>query len=165
MCKLFSLSVGVAAVALALATPTLAGKPSGVAVPIPDDHVRLDLCAFPVDFDYLQWDRRITTHETGAGTLMMIETGVAKVRLANLDNGASLDLNISGPGKLRVSSDGSSVLTGTGPWLFSSVPPGLGLPPLFLTSGHFEVHIDSGGNFVSFERVGHLVDLCAELAG
>jgi hypothetical protein len=60
--KLFSLSVGVAAVALALATPTLAGKPSGVAVPIPDDHVRLDLCAFPVDFDYLQWDRKITAH-------------------------------------------------------------------------------------------------------
>ena len=163
MNKLSSMFVGVAAVAMALATPTLAAKPVGV--PLPEDGVRLDLCAFPVQFHYLQWGRKATTHEHGDGTLVTIETGVAKVRLTNLDSGESLDLNISGTGKLRVSPDGSFVFAGNGPWLFSDVPPGLGLPPLFWTSGHFEVHADTQGNLVSFERVGHLVDLCAELAG
>ncbi len=63
MNKLSSLFVGVAAVAMAFATPTLAAKPVGV--PLPEDGVRLDLCAFPVQFHYLQWGRKATTHDMG----------------------------------------------------------------------------------------------------
>jgi hypothetical protein len=164
MRRIVSMLVGVAAVAMALAGSTQAVEPARVPLPIPDDSVRLDLCAFPVEFHYLDWGVKTTTHEHRDGTLVTIETGVAKVRLTNLDSGESHDLNISGPAKLLVRPDGSFVLTGTGPWLFSDVPPGLGLPSLFLTSGHFEVRADAEGSLVSFERVGRLVDLCAELA-
>ena len=163
MRALSSLLIGIVAVAMAFASPTMGARP--ISLPPPEDVVRLDLCAFPVDFHYLQWGAKSTTHEDGTGAIVTITTGVAKVRLTNLGSGESLDLNISGTGTLRVRPDGSFVFTGNGPWLFSDVPPGLGLPPLFWTSGHFEVHADTDGNLVSFERVGHLVDLCAELAG
>ena len=147
-----------------LAPPVGAEPPTRVPIPIPEDGVRDDLCAFPVEFHYLQWRVKATTHEDGTGTLVTITTGVAKVRLTNLDSGESLDLNISGTGMLRVRPDGSFVFTGNGPWLFSDVPPGLGLPPLFWTSGHFQVNADTQGNLVSFDRVGSLVDLCEALA-
>ena len=147
-----------------LAPPVGAEPPTQVTIPIPEDFVRDDLCAFPVEFHYLQWRRMATTHENGTGTLTTIENGVAKVRLTNLDSGESLDLNISGPGKLRVFPDGSFVFNGSGPWLFSDVPPGLGLPPLFWSSGRFQVNADTQGNLVSFEPPRRLVDLCPALA-
>jgi len=147
-----------------LAPPVGAGPPSRALLPVPEDSIRDDLCAFPVEFQFLQWGAKSTTHEDGTGTLVTITTGVAKVRLTNLDSGESLDLNISGTGMLRVRPDSSFVFTGNGPWLFSDVPPGLGLPPLFWTSGHFQVNADTQGNLVSFERVGSLVDLCEALA-
>ena len=151
--------------ALMIGAAAGAKPPTRLPLPIPDDGVRADLCSFPVEFHYLQWGRKAKIHEHADGTVVTVETGVAKVRLTNLESGESLDLNISGPGKLEVKPDGSFVFTGNGPWLFSDVPPQLGLPPFFLTKGHFEVRADADGNFVSFERVGRLVDLCAELAG
>ena len=160
------LSIFVAAIVVAMMAPAAGAEPpTRMPIPVPGDSVRADLCAFPVQFHYPQWDRKATTHEKADGSIMTIETGVAKVRLTNLDDGESLDLNISGIGKLRALTDGSFVFAGSGGWLFSDVPPQLGLPPFFFTSGHFEVRADTQGNLVSFERVGHLVDLCAELAG
>jgi hypothetical protein len=61
-----------------------------------------------------------------------------------------------------VAADGSFTLVGTGNWGFSHHPD-TDEPGIFLLSGRFVFSIDAQGN-ESLSSVGHVVDLCAQLA-
>jgi len=131
-------------------------------VPPPDDVISTG-CGFKILVEYVDWNVVSTTFATSASPLVEIQSGVAKVRLTNLETGEAITLNISGPLVVQAFSDGSSVLAEEGPWLHVDVPPGLGVPAVFLTQGRVVFTFDAEGD-VTTTSSGRLVDLCAELA-
>jgi hypothetical protein len=146
-----------------LAVPrALADKPTITRTVIDTEFVVEDQCAFPVDvhetgvlIDIVTTDEDGTVHDFEA-----FPRGTAV--LTNADNGHSLILNISGPGRFTFYEDGSFSINGTGLWLFWPYP-GTGEPGLFLTSGHFLLSVDSQGN-TTFALTGRAVDICSQLA-
>ena len=148
--------------ALAIAPAATAGKPTREVFPALPDAV-LDQCGFPV-----------LDHEEGFGIVLSFtdEEGnlVRQISLApglretltNLDTGKTVVVNIAGPGHLDLNPDGSRSFTGTGPFLFYFDPFTLG-PGLFYSAGRFVIARDANGNR-TFEIVGTITDVCAELA-
>jgi hypothetical protein len=82
------------------------------------------------------------------------------VRVTNVATGESLDLNISGPG--RILEDGETMIL-MGRWL--NFVPDLGV--VWLTTGRVVVERDpKTGNILSFISIqGQVEDICATLAG
>jgi hypothetical protein len=79
-----------------------------------------------------------------------------------LDTGKTLTTSLAGPAHFTAESDGSFTLVGTGIWSWEFNPE-TGEPGPVLTKGRFVSSVDSEGN-ESFSIVGHIVDLCAEIA-
>jgi hypothetical protein len=86
--------------------------------------------------------------------------------LTNDANGKSIDLNISGAGRLVTHADGSMTLTTYGPWLLffpEGVIPSFS-PRLLFISGQTVTELDSSGTPTAFRIIGgHPVDMCAAL--
>ena len=71
-------------------------------------------------------------------------------------------MNVSGPGKLTLNPDKSSVLVGGGLWPWIG-DPDTGAPAgLFLTKGRFVQSFTAAGDR-TFTRTGTKIDLCAQL--
>jgi hypothetical protein len=125
-------------------------------------------CSFDVYVDLLANKEYNTTLVDQAGNpTAIITTGVLKVSLTNLDNGKSIDLNISGPGKLVTNPDGSLTQTTHGPWLWFFSPGVLPdfSPRMFFISGQMVAQFDASGNQTGLQIIGGKpVDLCAALA-
>jgi hypothetical protein len=144
------------------APSALADKPQIQRIPIDDQFVVEDQCAFPVEVhatgilvDIVSIDEDGTVHEFQAFPQF-------KGTLTNLDTGTSITLNISGPAFITVYPDGSITVNGTGLWLFWPNPE-TGEPGFFQTSGHLVISVDPEGN-ASFDLVGRIVDVCSQLA-
>src|SRR5262245_9237548 len=125
-------------------------------------------CPFDVYLDLLANKEYITTLVDQAGNpTAIITTGVLKISLTNVDNHKSIDLNISGPGKVVTHPDGSLTQTTYGPWLwffFPGVLPNFS-PRMFFIKGQMVAQFDASGNQTGLEIIGGKpVDLCAALA-
>jgi hypothetical protein len=149
--------------ALAIAPAATAGKPTREIIPAVPDAV-LDLCGFPVlDHEEGYTIVQSFTDEEGNLVRQIVTAPGLRETLTNLDTGKTVVLNIEGPGVLDLNPDGSGSFTGTGPYLFFFHPSML-TPGLFFTTGRFVVTFDANGDRTSFESVGPITDVCAELA-
>ena len=81
----------------------------------------------------------------------------------NLSTGRTIDLNISGPYKLSLSGNTTTVVS-TGPsiqQLPGNILTAAGLPPLPLIHGQIVFTVDDQGNITSIEKVtGTVQDVC-----
>jgi hypothetical protein len=125
---------------------------------------RVDQCGFPV-LDHAEGYTIVESFTDEEGNLVRQIFTAPGVRetLTNLDTGKTIVLNIEGPGSLELNPDGSGSFTGTGPYLFYFHPSML-TPALFYTTGRFVITFDANGDRTSFESVGPIIDVCAELA-
>jgi hypothetical protein len=144
-----------------MAPSALAAKPTHERIRFDNTYVD-ESCGFPVE-----------VHETGSilaiewvgpdGTTRRFEAAPqAKNTLTNLNTAESITVNVSGPAHITEGADGSFTLVGTGLWGWGHNPD-TGDEGLFLTAGRFVFSIDAAGN-PSLQRVGRLIDLCAQLA-
>src|SRR6266705_114364 len=83
-------------------------RPSRQFQPLPPFITLSGVCSFDVRIDPLGNKEYATVWVDHAGTpTTIITTGLLKVRLTNLQNSKSIDLNISGPGTQVFNGDGS----------------------------------------------------------
>ena len=149
--------------ALAIAPAATAGKPTREVLPPFPDAV-LDQCGFPV-LDHEEGQTVLLSFTDDQGNLVrQIITGPGLTEiLTNLDTGKTLVFHIPGPGFLDLNPDGSGTFTGAGPFFFFA-HPATRTPGLFYTTGRFVITFDANGDRTSFESVGPIIDVCAELA-
>jgi len=125
------------------------------------------VCAFDVLVDFLTNKEYATILLDRFGNPReILTTGALKVRLTNLSNGRSLDLNITGPGRFYSNADGTSTLVTTGPWLLFLNPGQLPqyTPRLFYITGHSVLSFDAAGNNSQITIIGGtMTDLCGAL--
>jgi hypothetical protein len=97
----------------------------------------------------------------------VIVQGHLVVELTNVETGASITRNISGPGVFTFGSDGSTTLTAWGQWSFFFFPDQLGPDApgsLVLNRGRTVLLIDADGfHQTILSRTGTQEDLCAAL--
>jgi hypothetical protein len=149
-------------VTLLVAAPSAqAASPTHERMPANFDDVD-ETCGFPVE-----------VHQTGFiiviqwvaadGSLRRFEAyPEVRATFTNPSTGQSLTVNLAGTAHITEGEDGSFTLVGTGNWGFSH-DPDTDEPGIFLLSGRFVFSIDAQGN-ASLSSVGHVVDLCAQLA-
>ncbi len=93
--------------------------------------------------------------------------GAFRARVTNLDSGASLDLNIPGPGGVTENADGSVTLKSHGPWLIWFFPGDLGPGSpgqLFVNNGNLVQTFHADGRVTVDKQTGSQTDICAALA-
>jgi hypothetical protein len=126
-----------------------------------------DTCEFDVMFDELTNREYLTTFFDKDGNLTrMLITGSLKTQLTNTSNNKSMDVNISGPGKIIVDEDGTETYYSGGTWLIYLSPTDVPdfQPRMFLSSGRMVIEV-SGGVITSLTIVGgRTVDLCSALS-
>jgi hypothetical protein len=151
----------VTALMLAVVAPVAAVPPSREEVQLPEGSIIpvSGVCPFDIEIPVLTSRETMTTFFDQSGNVVMqLITGPLKVRVTG-DTGESLDLNISGPG--RILEDGETMIL-MGRWL-NIVPE---LEVLWLTTGRVVVDRDpETGNILSFISIqGQVEDICATLA-
>jgi hypothetical protein len=157
------LSLWATALVCALVVPAtaVASPPSHDPVPS-SDFVLSGVCSFDVGVHFTKQMEKAVTFSDGSFTV----TGQYKATLTNLASGASVDLNIPGPGKYSVADDGTGTINLTGPWVIFIFPgqlgPGSAGELLYTTGkGTFIQHPDGSVTFV--HEQGTTTDLCAAL--
>jgi hypothetical protein len=113
---------------LAPPIPRSAAGPTREVIPLPEDFVLEEACAFPVmvhsegKIVLLTW-----TDASGDPVLRrnQLFPGTSQT-FTNQETGASLVILVPGPGFLKVNGDGSSTFVGTGPWSWYPQGPGGG---------------------------------------
>ena len=85
-----------------------------------------------------------------------------RVKKRNLDTGASITRNISGPGVYTFAEDGTVTLYASGTWLFVTVPGGPS--PGYINSGREVDEISPQGEITVLKQVGTQEDVCATLS-
>jgi hypothetical protein len=160
-----ALVIAVGALAVGVLAPVAsADKPVRIPpAPSPDDVIP-DSCAFPVLEHYDVNNETVSIYADGR----VKETGAFKVTLTNVnDPSKSAQLNIPGPGTITATSDGGSLLTAQGPWLFIFAPGDLGpgTPGMLVqTTGKATLLTNPDGSQVFTHKAGTTTDVCALLA-
>src|SRR5205809_317090 len=134
----------IALLLLGSATVASADQPQIAPLPASDFTIGAAVCGFAIDATVLAQNEMIKTFSDGSQLI----TGTLKMRLTNVSNGNSLDINISGPGKVEIGSDGSFTLKAEGRWLWPFGPGALGpgsRPTLLVTSGLATLHVSGSG--------------------
>jgi hypothetical protein len=154
---------------LPMATGASASGPTRTTNPFPSPPPIIPgLCgsAAGVEIIPLRDNEYNTIFSNAAGTpQLVITTGALSVRVVNLSNNKSLDVNIPGPGETTFQSDGTFSLTMEGPWLFIVFPGQKLSPRMFLNDGLMTATFDAAGNIQSLTIIGgYHQDLCAALA-
>lgn len=155
-----------AVLAVFLSAPAaIADKPFRFPLEGPSGQLPADVCGFPVDFVTLTGKEHGTVFSNG----VFAANGALKIRITNATNPSkTLDLNISGPGRITPQADGTALLKGEGPAIFFFFPGQLapGAPgALLFVHGLVTETLDATGSPVpgSFSVRGHVTDLCAAL--
>lgn len=157
--------VGIAVFVLAIvvqSSPAQAAGPTRVALdnqPIP--FAAGVACPFPVLLTPTVSSEvlKLWTDPDGNPVRALI-TGNLVVRTTNLDTGASITQDASGPVDVRYNPDGSQDVTFTGRNIMLLRNPA----GLVLLSGHAIGHVDTAGSFQILEQTGSVVDICAAIA-
>jgi hypothetical protein len=136
--------------------------------PLPSESfVTSDACEFDVYFEVFTSRSFITTFfDTDGNPTRMLITGALKGQLTNLSNNKSMDVNVSGPGRVILNEDGTQTWYSGGTWFLGLYPEDAPdfQPRAFLYSGKMVLEI-GGGNITSITLAGgHLVDVCAALS-
>lgn len=122
------------------------------------------VCSFALDVETIENGVTVKTYLDPDGNITRIKSeGRLVIRLTNLDSGASIDVNASGPGTLTINLDGSLDAVGGGLGLLLLTPGDAGGPGAFLSSGRIHLVIGPTG-ITTFESTGLVRDLCAELS-
>jgi hypothetical protein len=151
-------------VACMAATGTAAAdKPEREVIPV-DDSFETDVCGFPVSANITGTIIRTTRILKDGGIRIHESYPTFRTRLTNVDTGETIKVGIPGPAIIEIAPDGSSTLTGSGPWAWFDAHPETGEPGIFITRGRFVAAFDADGNLISFSLVGTVKDMCAELA-
>jgi hypothetical protein len=157
--------VGIGAFVLALvlqSSPAQAAGPTRVALDNqPISFAAGAACPFPVVLTPTVSDEvlKLWTDADGNPVRALI-TGNLVVRTTNLDTGASITQDASGPVDVRYNPDGSQDVTFTGRNIMLLRNPA----GLVLLSGHAIGHVDPDGTFRVLEQSGNVVDICAAVA-
>jgi len=164
------------AVLVAAAVFAVALIPGGTALAYPPDRVPTanqpvdlaagDVCAFNVHVEPVVDHEVSTSHYDAAGNLRWIGvTGLLVVEATNTDTGASVRVNISGPGKFSFLADGSLILHATGNWLLFQRAIDTPSHEMLLNSGHIIANLGSapGDPVTILQRTGHASNLCNAL--
>jgi hypothetical protein len=163
-----ALSITTIAPALAGAGPALANNdPHRVFLPGAPLDLPAGFCSFPTHYDVVA-DKEYGKFTTLAdGTVVLHETGSFKVRATNVDSGASVLLNASGPGTITFPPDGTTHVAGNGHWLITNLAADaapFGLPGVMLTSGVLHETLDASFTPTALSVTGHVTDVCAALS-
>ena len=153
--------------AVLLAAPSAqAAQPTVERFPVNDQGIDEETCGFPIETTITGSVVAISWFEEGAdqdGRVLYIAADPQlKLTMTNLDTGETITLNISGPVHVNATADGGVVVLETGLWARGENPE-TGESGLFQTAGLLRITIDAEGN-ESFQFVGRVTDLCAELA-
>jgi hypothetical protein len=151
-------------IALALAPAAAGNKPMREIIPMQDDVVISDQCAFPV-FAHIDGREIVTNFTDKAGNMVkqiVVFPGNTET-LTNLDTGKSITLVATGSFQGRAKPDGSISFKITGHGAFPSNPI-TGEPGIWYSSGRLFATFDAEGNLISTGNTGKLVDLCPRLA-
>jgi hypothetical protein len=150
---------------LLLGLPLLAQKPTIVLLPFTGGVAPTqEVCGF---------DIRVTPRAGGPNGQRLILFGNTGIiagalfnTLTNLSTGKSIDVNVSGPGRLTFSENTTTVVA-LGPGVFWSHPlaadlaAAAGLPRVFLLNGRIVFTVDEQRNTISIESVaGTVQDVC-----
>lgn len=99
------------------------------------------------------------------GTQRSLVGGHVVLQATNLDTGASLAYNASGPGTYLISGDQESIVAG-GPSLFWTFPGDAGGPGLWYTRGQTAIVVDRNTDtYTTFDTPHNTIDVCAALGG
>jgi hypothetical protein len=131
-------------------------------VPVDDRFVNDQSCGFPVEVHITGVAIIIEQHGNDGSFRLFVGQPQIKATMTNLDTGETITVNISGPLHITEQPDGSFTAVETGLWAHR-VNPETGEAGLFLAAGRRISTVDAEGN-ESVQFVGHVIDLCAELA-
>jgi hypothetical protein len=152
---------------LAVPASASADKPDKFpAPPAPFDLPAGTVCPFAIHAEYPSSNAFEIDHVDRLGNLRWAFCG-GKIftRVTNLSNGHSVDLNITGPGKITVADDGSLTVDGTGHWLVGFFPGDSPSTALILYSGHIVFDVSPTGQVTLLSYVGAPPqDVCAMIA-
>jgi hypothetical protein len=166
-------AIGVVVLAAALVTAgtsnAFARGPKWEFVPSGSFELPAELCGFPVGVTTVVDKEYAKTVSETATTLVLRVTGALVVRFENLDTGTATTVNISGPGTERFDfAAGTASIDGQGNWVLffgAADQQQFGVPGIALFSSHFHETLDLATNdALSLSWVGHLEDLCAQIA-
>ena len=153
------------------AAPALAGgRGDGWQVfPLPPTFTEpADHCGFPIQGTQDVANVFVKVLKTVDGSTIFLATGAAKITFTNPDNGKSISVNASGPGKFIANADGSVIALGKGLQAIGLSPAEqalTGLPGQFVSAGALTATADANGNLTSLTLQGHiLVNICAALS-
>jgi hypothetical protein len=161
------LRTATAAGLLALALPALAQKPTITLVPLTPFNVTGGTAngACPFDISVVPQANRPNGERQILFANRAIITGPAFVTMTNLsDPSKTINLNISGPGKIDFSANEETL---TGPAALFNFPPDItaaaGLPLVSFIKGRTVITFDNLGNITSVTHVGTAQDICQAL--
>jgi hypothetical protein len=137
-----------------------AGSAAHGAQPIRDPLVIEDadfdnLCQFPVRIEITANKEYVKFFSDGR----LLVNGKLFVRITNLDSGAAMDVNISGPANVTLASERNM-----GRGILLLFPEDAGGPGLFLNTGRLDVIRGEDGFITNYTVRGTSVDVCAALS-
>jgi hypothetical protein len=154
--------------ALASAAPAWADDPR---VPLTAPNATLErYCeGFKVSVEFTTYKQYIIRQSTAPdGTTTLQIAGNAKATVTNLSTRKSVSYNVSGPGTVVISPDGSFTIDAAGPNLLWTLPENSypGVPAISYTNGHVTLAVDASGRTTSYNLAGgaRQTDVCAVLA-
>ncbi len=152
---------------LAAVSPVSAAPPTKVPdEPFSNDFLPGETCDFAVRIESTAINSKTTTFNRKDGRLKENLTGKIIQRVTNLETGASVVRNSSGPGKVTLNAAGHVVLRFGGASVLTFFDGDvIGRGVLYVKGGGAEFEIgDDGFFFVRVQLPAHVEDLCATLA-
>ena len=123
------------------------------------------VCSFAVRAEPVVEHLRVRYHYDDAGNVDGYEaTGALVARITNLDTGASVQRNLSGPGTVVFYPDGSYDAVTNGNFLVFFLPGDTPSSQLLLSSGHTVLHGNPDGTKTLVSSTGRSENLCETLA-
>lgn len=166
MVRLFRVLAVLAALATATAATALADKPDknpspgNPGVTFPAGFV----CPFELTASDVVNDSTTTTHYDKQGGERW-EHGSGRIVSRFAGNGKSIDLNLSGPGKITFGDDGLLHVEGTGPWALLFFPGDSPSSTALYLKGHFHFTVDPGtGALTLVSHTGSVQSICDMLS-
>jgi hypothetical protein len=152
------------------ASPALARGPGWQFVPIQSPFPEpAALCGFDIQGTQLVDKLFMKALTAPDGSAILLFTGAARISLTNPANGKTITANTSGPAKIIMNADGSSILLGKGIEPFALAPADqarFGLPGLFIFAGTLTATIAPDGITTSSLTLDGriLVNVCTALS-